>query len=137
MPQDKIWQKKQQAQKQALKVVKDAWDGDRKIDADLAARGEKIRALEDESAGAKKELAAYEEEKETLRESYGVSADSEEQKDLELLLKQREAERVGSGVQLTKEGAEQNLRRSACRSGPNIRDRFLKWMRRRTVSVIS
>lgn len=37
------------------------------------------------------------------RESYGVSADSEEQKDLELLLKQREAERVGSGVTLTKE----------------------------------
>lgn len=103
MPQDKILQKKQEAQKKALKVVSDAWDGDRKIDADLAARGEKVRALQEESGNAKKELAAYEKEKETLRESYGVEADSDEQKDLELLLKQREANRAGSGVTLTEE----------------------------------
>lgn len=103
MPQDKILQKKQEAQKKALKVVSDVWDGDRKIDADLAARGEKVRALQEESGNAKKELAAYEKEKETLRESYGVEADSDEQKDLELLLKQREANRAGSGVTLTEE----------------------------------
>lgn len=103
MTQDSILQKKQEAQKKALKVVSDAWDGDRKIDADLAARGEKVRALQEESGNAKKELAAYETEKETLRENCGVAVDSDEQKDLELLLKQREADRAGSGVTLTEE----------------------------------
>lgn len=103
MPQDKILQRRQQAQKKALKVVADAWDGDRKIDADLASRGEKVRALQEESKSAKEEMAAYEKEKETLRQNYGVEADSDEQKDLELLLKQREADRPGSGVTLTEE----------------------------------
>ncbi len=106
IPQDNILQKKKEAQQKALKVVTDAWNGDKKIDADVASRMEKIAALEKERGAAKKEMAAYEAEKETIRESYGVEADSEEQKDLELLLKQRQAKRPGSGVTLTEEEEE-------------------------------
>lgn len=106
IPQDNILQKKKEAQQKALKVVTDAWGGDKKIDADVASRMEKIAALEKERGAAKEEMAAYEAEKETIRESYGVEADSEEQKDLELLLKQRQARRPGSGVTLTEEEEE-------------------------------
>ena len=103
IPQDDILQRKKEAQQKALKVVTDTWNGDKKIDADVASRMEKIAALEKENKYARDEMAAYEEEKETIRQNYGVEADSEEQKDLELLLKQRQARRPGSGVELTEE----------------------------------
>lgn len=106
IPQDNILQRKKEAQQKALKVVTDTWDGDRRLDADVASRMEKIAALEKESGAAKKEMAAYEEEKEILRQSYDVESDSQEQKDLELLLKKRQADRPGSGVTLTEEEEE-------------------------------
>ncbi|MBD5537523.1 MAG: hypothetical protein HDQ99_18060 [Lachnospiraceae bacterium] len=103
--QDNILLKKQQAQKQALKVVTDTWSGDKKIDDDVKERRERIKSLREEVGNAQKELNEIAEQQEVLRKRYGVDADSEEQKDLELLLKSREAKR-NPKVSLTKEEQE-------------------------------
>ena len=103
--QDNILLKKQQAQKQALKVVTDTWSGDKKIDDDVKERRERIKNLREEVGNAQKELNQIAEQQEVLRKRYGVDADSEEQKDLELLLKSREAKR-NPKVSLTKEEQE-------------------------------
>lgn len=103
--QDNILLKKQQARKQALKVVTDTWSGDKKIDNDLEERKEKIKSLHEEVKNAKKELGEITEQQEDLRKRYGIDADSEEQKDLELLLKNREAQR-NPEVSLTEEERE-------------------------------
>lgn len=100
--QDQILLKKKEAQKKALKVVTDTWEGEQKIDNDIKARRERIKSLQEEIGAANRELAAYKQRREELRESCGVEADSEEQKDLELLLKRRESARSGAKVSLTK-----------------------------------
>lgn len=103
--QDNILLKKQQAQKQAFKVVTDTWSGDKKIDNDLKERRERIKSLRGEVQNAGKELNEIADRQEELRQCYGVDADSAEQKDLELLLKSREAQR-NPEVSLTKEERE-------------------------------
>lgn len=82
---DSITLRRQQAQKQAMKFVQDAWKGDRKTDQSI----EEYQTLAQEQL---KELKLNEDKvlecrnrKENLRESYGIEADSQEQKDLELL----------------------------------------------------
>lgn len=104
--QDRILMKQQAARKKALKVVTDAWNGDRKIDDGLKERREKVKSLQDEIGSAKKELSELAKQQEDLRQVYGVEADSEEQKELELLLKEREAKR-NPEITLTKEELEQ------------------------------
>ncbi|MDE7233008.1 MAG: hypothetical protein K2N37_08060, partial [Lachnospiraceae bacterium] len=85
MNQDPIALRKQQAQRKAMKFVKNAWAGDRKLDQSQEELSAKIRELLDES-DANQELAQKNTERiENLRRQYGVDADSQEQKDLELL----------------------------------------------------
>ena len=103
--QDNILLKQQKARKEALKVVTDTWSGDKKIDNGLKERRERIKSLQEEVGNAKKELAAIEGQKEELQKRYGVDAESAEQKDLELLLKSREAGR-NPKVSLTEEERE-------------------------------
>ena len=84
---DPITLRKQQAQKRAMKFVKDAWSGDRKLDQSQEEIRAKIRELLDET-DANQELAQKNTERmENLRRQYGVEADSQEQKDLDLLMK--------------------------------------------------
>lgn len=85
MHQDAVTQRRQLARKKALKMINDAWSGDRKTDQSI----EEYRALAEEQ---RKELQLNRDKmtecrnrKENLREQYGVEADSQEQKDLELL----------------------------------------------------
>lgn len=103
--QDNILVKQQKARKEALKVVTDTWSGDKKIDNGLKERRERIKSLQEEVGNAKKELADIARQQEDLQERYGIDADSAEQKDLELLLKSREAGR-NPEVSLTKEERE-------------------------------
>ena len=104
--QDKILQKRKEAQKKALKVVADTWEGDRKIDADVEERRMRIKSLREEAGAAKKEIAAVKAGMEGLRKQYGVESDSAEQKDLELILKARESMRSGSKVSLSEDERE-------------------------------
>ena len=68
---EQIEKKRKLAQKQAMKLVKDAFSGEK-----VAEYQEKMQQIGNISA-----------EKDKLRETYGISKDSQEQKDLELLEK--------------------------------------------------
>lgn len=80
---DRIQQKKEQAQKQAMKAVRDAWDGDRAIDDDLNERREHIRELNQSNRESRDRIAELKGQQEKLKEAYGIDGDSEEQMNLE------------------------------------------------------
>lgn len=98
---DPIARKKQQAQNQAMKIVGDAFAGEREIDADFEERREKIRSLTDEIGINRTAIKQIEETRESLKEKFGIADDSQEQKDLELLAKAEEASFPGSETRLT------------------------------------
>ncbi|MDE7248608.1 MAG: hypothetical protein K2N82_01710, partial [Lachnospiraceae bacterium] len=104
---DPILQKKQQAQKQAMKVIGDTWAGDRKIDDDIDTRKARIKKNWENIGKAKAELNEISKQRDELRDRYGVEEDSQEEQDLKLLEKEIDAEKPGSEVHLTKEEREQ------------------------------
>ncbi len=104
---DPIAGKKQEARKQAMKIVGDAWEGERKIDDDLASRSAKIVKYRETLRKAGDELKEIESRRSELRENYGVEDDSEEEENLKLLEKELAAKKIGSGIHLTKEEEEQ------------------------------
>ena len=79
--------KKQSARKQAMKLIRDAWDSDNKAvsqrDQIAQQKEEKLKEVRE----CNEELKQIRESKEIARQSYGVDPDSQEQKDLELLEK--------------------------------------------------
>ncbi|MCM1049675.1 MAG: hypothetical protein NC433_14760 [Clostridiales bacterium] len=82
---DTVLMRKQLARKRAMKVISDAWAGDKKVDsgiADSRAHIEELRADMLENADVVRD---YNARKQALKEEYGVADDSQEQKDLELL----------------------------------------------------
>lgn len=103
---DSIEEKRKEAQQKALKVIGDTFSREKKMDDDLQERRDKISELEASNLEAQKELQKIEESKNELRESYGVKEDSQEQKDLKLLEKSRDSEKLGSNITLTGEEEE-------------------------------
>lgn len=103
---DRIAEKKKQARQQAMGLVKSAFEADKSIDDDLAARANKIQASKDEIAKAKEGLKEIAANKEELKKEYGITPDSQEQKDLELLEKRRDSLKIDSKIELTKEERE-------------------------------
>ncbi|MCM1268921.1 MAG: hypothetical protein NC302_13545 [Bacteroidales bacterium] len=84
---DSITIRRQQAQKRAMQFVKDAWAGDRKLDQ---SRDEILakKLQQQEEARLNQEQAQVNTDRiENLRQQYGVEEDSQEQKDLDLLIK--------------------------------------------------
>lgn len=84
---DSITLRRQEAKKKAMEFIKDAWDSDRRADQSMAeynARAEKERK---ELQVNQERIQECRERKENLRKGYGVEADSQGQKDLELLEK--------------------------------------------------
>ena len=84
---DTILMRRQRAQGKAMKVVRNAWIADKKIDLKIQERTDRIQELRkniDENMGLIHECEAR---KEDLRETYGINADSQEQKDLEIMEK--------------------------------------------------
>lgn len=86
-PNDSVMQRKKRAQAKALKIVKDAWAGDKKIDGEQEGRKQRIKELQGNNEKNVDIIRGYREYGEQLREQYGVAEDSQEQKDLELMLK--------------------------------------------------
>lgn len=107
---DPVEQKRQQAKKRAMKIVGDVWANEQKIDRDLEERRAKVKALQQEQGEYRREIGALQEERALLKEQYGVKDDSEEQRELELLEKELDAQISGKGVTLTKEEYEQIAR---------------------------
>ena len=84
---DTILMRRQRAQGKAMKVVRNAWIADKKIDLKIQERTDRIQELRkniDENMGL---IHECETRKEDLRETYGINADSQEQKDLEIMEK--------------------------------------------------
>lgn len=106
---NKLLQKKKEAQQKALKVVGEAFAGDQEIDNDLKERRDKIAALEQENQKLQNQINEISARQDALMEQYGIAADSQEQKDLELLRKE-DLYRSGKGPALTKEEREQVAR---------------------------
>lgn len=100
---DPIAAKKAQAQKKAMKIIGDAFAGESRIDDDMENRRDKIRSLTREIGINTKAISDIEASRAALQDKFGVSSDSQEQKDLELLAKGVEAGFSGSDIRLTKE----------------------------------
>lgn len=104
--QDAVTLRKQHAQKKAFKLISDVWAGDQKIDQNIADIRAKVNELQADIEANQEIVNQGEAQKEALRAQYGVEADSQEQKDLELLEKEADMRRLGTGpegVQLTEE----------------------------------
>lgn len=84
---EQIEKKRKLAQKQAMKLVKDAFSGDQAIKQTIedlkAQKAETVAEYQEKM----KQIGNISEEKDKLRETYGIAQDSQEQKDLELLEK--------------------------------------------------
>lgn len=100
---DMVALRKQRAQKKAYKMIGDVWNGDRKVDQNILDIKSKISKLHAEEEENLKYIAEGDAKKEALRQQYGVAPDSQEQKDLELIEKSRDAMYHPSEVHLTKE----------------------------------
>ena len=88
--------KKQSAQKQAMKLIRDAWDSDNKAVSQRDQMAQQKEEKLKEVRACDEELKQVRESKEIVRQSYGVDPDSQEQKDLELLEKYQDYQK---GVQ--------------------------------------
>lgn len=103
---DAVTQRKMHAQQKALKMIGDAWDGDRKIDRNIQEIRDMLVQLHEEKDVNLEVIAQGEAQKEELRQQYGVAPDSREQKDLELLEKNADALRHPDEIFLTEEEKE-------------------------------
>lgn len=75
---DSIMLRKKQAQKQAMKVLQDTFDVDKKMDLsmeDMTARQEELR---EKNLGYQRELEQIKSQKQELMKAYGITEDSEE-----------------------------------------------------------
>lgn len=100
---DPIARKKQQARQQAMKIVGDAWDGERKMDEELSKTKEKLGEYREMKLAAESQLKGIEREAEALRKAYGIEDEAQAQADLKLLDKKAASMEEGSQVVLTEE----------------------------------
>lgn len=82
---DSITLRRQQAQKKAMEFVQNAWNADRKTDQSIAEYESLAQEQKKEILLNRDKILECRDRKENLRQGYGVEADSQEQKDLELL----------------------------------------------------
>lgn len=100
---DAIMNKKQEAQKKAMDIIKNANKSVSSIDDMLTERQERIKELEADSTAKLQEMSKIDDQMNEIKAQYGVQDDSKEQKDLDLLLKEQESLKPGSQVTLSQE----------------------------------
>ena len=86
-----------------MKVITDAMVKDQKMDETMDEHRNLIHALEDEISQSLDEIDAISASQEQLKQEYGITDDSREQQDLELLVKRKESMKPGSSAELTDE----------------------------------
>lgn len=87
MGQDSILAKKKRAQREAMKMISDVFKSDLKTDQEQKNRQLHIEELKKENTDARSQLKDIEDMQNNLMEEYGVTEDSQEQQDLELIRK--------------------------------------------------
>ncbi|MBP3577961.1 MAG: hypothetical protein J6K15_07610 [Lachnospiraceae bacterium] len=91
-----IAEKRAAAMEKAKKLIGDVFAAEKSVDDDLAERANRIKESEQTIVDANKELAKFEEEKEKLKEQYGVTGEeSEEQLPAEYKMQRDELTRYG------------------------------------------
>lgn len=88
---DPVLARKEQIQNRAMQLWKDAVSAEQKIDLDLEERAAHIEKLHEDIDAANEQVKYFSGEQDALKEKYSIDEDSQEQQDLELLLKQRKA----------------------------------------------
>lgn len=82
---DPIAQKRKEAREKAWKLISDAWEQDKAVDADIAKRKAIYDTNKEQLAKASSEISSVRNEKNALQEYYEIDSESDEQKDLELM----------------------------------------------------
>lgn len=96
---DPITKKKQDARKQAMKIVSDAWAGDQKIDEGIEKSRSKVREYQNQMYEAETRMKEIDDARMALKDAYGITDESEEQQDLLLLERKKNAQKRGADVQ--------------------------------------
>ena len=91
--QDRLQQRRAQAQERAMKIVSDTWDGDRMIDGQIQESRDRLRELRSTYKDAQDSLRALEAKSNEWAAHYEVDPDSQEQA----------SQQPWTGVQLTRE----------------------------------
>ena len=87
---DPVAKRREEARRQAWKVVENAWKNDRSVDDTIKSHRDSYAELENRKKGALAAIDETNQQKEALREQCGVDADSQEQQDLLLLEKEQD-----------------------------------------------
>lgn len=122
---DPIEEKRKQAREQAMKVVSDAFANEREIDSSIEKRKNNISKLREVIKAANEEANKFEQQKVDLKEAYGIADDSQEQLDLDLLIKEIKSRRHSSGITLTEED-EARLKEIRATDRTEYQDRVLE-----------
>lgn len=101
-----VEQKRGFARKQAFRIIKEAYQSDKSVTDNIRSMEEEKSKKVMQLTDLQKNLNSISEQKEELMKEYGVSADSSEQKDLELLEKYQDYKNGAGYEQFTKEEIE-------------------------------
>lgn len=99
---DPIAERKAQAFEKARKIVSDAFKGEKKIDAELQELRDLSARLTEDNKEKLDQISQNKAEMDWLQQTYGVTEDSQEQKDLEILMKKNDSY-YDPSVQLTED----------------------------------
>lgn len=100
---ESIEEKKKKAQKMAMELMENAFKCDNDIDKEIEACNKRAELHKKENAEYSMLLSDIHDEEENLKEIYQINSDSEEQTDLDLLIKERDSIRHPDDVKLTLE----------------------------------
>lgn len=118
MTADRIEQKREQARKQAAKMVMDQFGRDNEITDGLNELRARNDAIRKEQSGLNDQIDYFKQEQEALKERYGITDDSQEQKDLELLRRANNAFKAGGGAALEQGFSKEELEQVAAMGEP-------------------
>lgn len=96
-----IEMKRKLAHKKAMKIVSDTFASEQELDNNVESLYKQKDELRQQALQGKKDIAQVREDKAQMMENYGITEDSAEHKDLELLRKERDANMPNSGIELT------------------------------------
>ncbi len=96
-------EKKTQAKKDAMKLIRDAFEGDQKISDSFNEKKRHLEELIQSKGEADKLIKDIESERKALREEYGLSENSQEEQELKLLEKEFRSGLPGSEISLSYE----------------------------------
>ena len=99
-------EKKTQAKKEAMKLIRDAFEGDQKISDSFNVKKRHLEELIQSKGEAEKVIKDIESERKALREEYGLSENSQEEQELKLLEKEFRSGLPGSEISLSYEEKE-------------------------------